>query len=169
MKYAADSGKTIKVVGWDPASGKGDFMGDFAPNSAVSKTIAATQIKNGADVIMPVAGEQLGALSEAIKASGKDVVMMGVDSDRALNSPEYAPLLLTSVEKRMTKAVFDIIKDLAIDGGTFSGDSYVGTLANEGTGLSPFHDFDGAISAELKAKLDELKAAIIAGEIDPNM
>jgi basic membrane protein A len=169
MKYAADSGKTIKVVGWNPTTGKGDFMGDFAPNSAVSKTIAATQIKNGADVIMPVAGEQLGALSEAIKASGKDVVMMGVDSDRALNSPEYAPLLLTSVEKRMTKAVFDIIKDLAIDGGTFSGDSYVGTLANEGTGLSPFHDFDGAVSAELKAKLDELKAAIIAGEIDPNM
>ena len=167
MKYAADSGKAIKVVGWDPVKGKGDFMGDFAPNSAVSKTIAATQIKNGADVIMPVAGEQLGALSEAIKASGKEVVMMGVDSDRALNSPEYAPLLLTSVEKRMTKAVFDIIKDLAIDGGTFSGDSYVGTLANEGTGLSPFHDFDGKVSAELKAKLDELKAAIIAGEIDP--
>ncbi len=167
MKYAADSGKTIKVVGWDPATEKGDFMGDFTANSGVSKTISASQIKLGADVIMPVAGEQLGALSEAIKDSGKEVAMSGVDSDRAVNSPEYAPLVLVSVEKRMTKAVFDLINDLAINGGTFSGDAYVGTLANDGTGLSPFHDFDSKVSAELKAKLEELKAAIIAGEIDP--
>jgi basic membrane protein A len=142
-------------------------MGDFAPNSGVSKTISASQIKLGADVIMPVAGEQLGALSEAIKASGKEVAMIGVDSDRAVNSPEYAPLVLVSVEKRMTKAVFDLINDLAINGGTFNGDAYIGTLENDGTGLSPFHDFDSKVSAELKAKLDELKAAIIAGEIDP--
>lgn len=167
MKFAADSGTATKVLGWDPMKKKGDFMGDFAANSAVSKTIAATQIKNGADVIMPVAGEQLGALSEAIKASGKDVVMIGVDSDRALNSPEYAPLLLTSVEKRMTKAVFEIIKGLAVDKTAFSGDAYLGTLANDGTGLSPFHDLDGKVSADIKSKLDELKAAIIAGTVDP--
>ena len=165
-KFEADSGTATKVLGWDPAKKKGDFMGDFAANSAVSKTIAATQIKNGADVIMPVAGEQLGALSEAIKASAKDVVMIGVDSDRALNSPEYAPLLLTSVEKRMTKAVFEIIKGLAVDKTAFSGDAYLGTLANDGTGLSPFHDLDGKVSADIKSKLDELKAAIIAGTID---
>jgi basic membrane protein A len=168
MKYAADNPtKTIKVVGWNPATEKGDFMGNFDTNSGVSKTIAAAQIKLGADVIMPVAGEQLGALSEAIKDSGKEVAMIGVDSDRALNSPEHKSLLLTSVEKRMTKAVFDLIKELAIDGGTFNGDAYMGTLENEGTGLSPFYDFDSKIDSELKAKLDELKAAIIAGEIDP--
>jgi basic membrane lipoprotein Med (substrate-binding protein (PBP1-ABC) superfamily) len=57
----------------------------------------------------------------------------------------------------MTKAVFDLINDLAINGGTFNGDAYVGTLENDGTGLSPFHDFDSKVSAELKAKLDELK------------
>lgn len=167
MKYAADSGETVKVVGWNPATEKGDFMGDFTANSGVSKTIAASQIKLGADVIMPVAGEQLGALSEAIKDSGKTVAMIGVDSDRALNSPEYKPLLLTSVEKRMTKAVFDLIKELAIDGGTFNGDAYVGTLANEGTGLSPFYDFDSKISADVKSKLAELSTAIAGGEIDP--
>lgn len=167
MKYAADSGETVKVVGWNPATEKGDFMGDFTANSGVSKTIAASQIKLGADVIMPVAGEQLGALSEAIKDSGKTVAMIGVDSDRALNSPEYKPLLLTSVEKRMTKAVFDLINDLAINGGTFNGDAYVGTLENEGTGLSPFYDFDSKISADVKSKLEELTTAIVSGEIDP--
>ena len=168
MKFAADNpDKTIKVIGWDPATKKGDFMGDYATNSSVSKTIAASQIKLGADIIMPVAGDQLGALSEAIKDSGKEVLMIGVDSDRALNSPEYASLVLVSVEKRMTKAVFELIKKLAIDGGTFDGEAEFGTLANDGTGLSPFYDFDGEISSEIKAKLEELKAAIIAGEIDP--
>lgn len=164
--YEAETGTAVKVLGWDPAKKAGDFMGDFAPNSGVSKTIAAGQIKNGADVIMPVAGEQLGALSEAIKESGKNVVMIGVDSDRALNSPEYAPLLLTSVEKRMTKAVFEIIQDLA-GGAAFSGEAYMGTLANDGTGLAPFHEFEGKVSADVVAKLDELKAGIIDGTVDP--
>lgn len=167
-KYEAETGTAVKVLGWDPAKKAGDFMGDFAPNSAVSKTIAAGQIKNGADVIMPVAGEQLGALSEAIKESAKNVVMIGVDSDRALNSPEYAPLLLTSVEKRMTKAVFEIIKEL-VGGAEFSGDAYMGTLANDGTGLAPFHEFEGKVPADVVSKLDELKAGIIDGSIDPNM
>ena len=165
-KYESETGTAVKVLGWDPVKKAGDFIGDFAPNSAVSKTIAAGQIKNGADVIMPVAGEQLGALSEAIKESAKNVVMIGVDSDRALNSPEYAPLLLTSVEKRMTKAVFEIIKDLAA-GNAFTGDPYVGTLANDGTGLAPFHEFEGKVSADVVSKLDELKAGIVDGSIDP--
>lgn len=165
-KYEAETGTAVKVLGWDPAKKAGDFMGDFAPNSAVSKTIAAGQIKNGADVIMPVAGEQLGALSEAIKESAKNVVMIGVDSDRALNSPEYAPLLLTSVEKRMTKAVFEIIKEL-VGGAEFSGDAYIGTLANDGTGLAPFHEFEGKVPADVVSKLDELKAGIVDGSIDP--
>jgi basic membrane protein A len=67
----------------------------------------------------------------------------------------------------MTKAVFDLIKELAIDGGTFTGDPYIGTLANEGTGLSPFYDFDSKISADVKSKLEELTTAIVNGEIDP--
>lgn len=164
--WAKESGTAVKVLGWNPAKKAGDFMGDFAPNSAVSKTIAAGQLKAGADVILPVAGEQLGALSEAIKASGKDALMLGVDSNRAVNSPEYAPLILTSVEKRMTKAVFEIIRDLA-GGAEFSGDPYLGTLANEGTGLSDFGAFDGKISAEIKAGLEKVKAGIIDGSIDP--
>jgi basic membrane protein A len=164
--WAKESGTAVKVLGWNPAKKTGDFIGDFAPNSAVSKTIAAGQLKAGADIIMPVAGEQLGALSEAIKASGKSALMLGVDSDRAANSPEYASLILTSVEKRMTKAVLEIITDLA-GGATFSGDAYMGTLANDGTGLSSFGEFDGKVSAEIKAGLDAVKAGIIDGSIDP--
>jgi basic membrane protein A len=159
--YEAETGTPVKVLGWDPVAKTGDFMGDFTPNSGVSKTIAATQIQAGADVILPVAGDQFGAVSEALDEAGSNGVMIGVDKNIAVTSPEYADKMLTSVEKRMTTAVFDIIKGIAIDKADFSGDAYVGTLANGGTALS---DSD-KISSELKAKLDELSAGIQDGSI----
>ena len=164
--YEAETGTKVKVVGWDPAKATGDFIGDFTPNSGPSKAIAAAQIAAGADVIFPVGGDQFGAVSEAIKEAGIDGVMIGVDKDIALTSPEYAPYVLTSAEKRMTNAVYDIISELSA-GGTFSGDAYIGTLANGGTALSPFYDFESKISDEVKARLVELQDGIIAGEIDP--
>lgn len=159
--YEAETGTAVKVLGWDPVAKTGDFMGDFTPNSGVSKTIAATQIQAGADVILPVAGDQFGAVSEALDEAGSNGVMIGVDKNIAVTSPEYAEKMLTSVEKRMTTAVFDIIKGIAIDKVDFSGDAYVGTLANGGTALS---DSD-KISADLKAKLDELSMGIQDGSI----
>jgi basic membrane protein A len=160
--YEKETGTAVTVLGWDPVAKAGDFMGDFAPNSGVSKTIAATQIEAGADVIFPVGGDQFGAVSEAISESGKPGVMIGVDKNIAVTSPEYADIVLTSVEKRMTAATFDIIKELS-GGAEFSGDAYVGTLENDGTGLSD----SSLISDELWTKLDELKAGIIDGSIDP--
>ena len=160
--YEKETGTAVTVLGWDPVAKTGDFMGDFAPNSGVSKTIAATQIEAGADVIFPVGGDQFGAVSEAISESGKPGVMIGVDKNIAVTSPEYADMVLTSVEKRMTAATFDIIKELS-GGAEFSGDAYVGTLENDGTGLSD----SSLISDELWTKLDELKAGIIDGSIDP--
>ncbi len=160
--YEAETGTPVTVLGWDPVAKTGDFMGDFAPNSGVSKSIAATQIEGGADVLFPVGGDQFGAVSEAISESGKPGVMIGVDKNIAVTSPEYADMVLTSVEKRMTAATFDIIKELS-GGAAFSGDAYLGTLENDGTGLSE----STLISDELWTKLDELKAGIIDGSIDP--
>ncbi len=164
--YEAETGTAVTVLGWDPMAKTGDFMGDFAPNSGVSKTIAASQLEKGADVMFPVAGDQFGAVSEAIKEAGADAVMIGVDKNIAVTSPQYADLVLTSVEKRMTNAVFDIIKELA-GGATFSGDAYVGTLANGGTALSDFGSFDGKVSQETKDALKRLSDGIIDGSIDP--
>ena len=166
MAYAKDTGTSVKVVGWDPVAQKGDFIGDFTPNSGTSKAIAAAQVNAGADVIFPVGGDQFGAVSEAIKEAGVAGVMIGVDKDIALTSPEYADMVLTSAEKRMTNAVYDIIADLSA-GGAFNGDAYVGTLANGGTGLSPLYAFEDKISDDVKARLAELEVGIIAGEIDP--
>ena len=50
--------------------------------------------------------------------------------------------------------------------GTFKGGTnVVGTLANGGVGLAPYHNFDGQVSAELKAEIEALKADIISGKI----
>ena len=160
--YEAETGTPVTVLGWDPVAKTGDFMGDFAPNSGVSKTIAATQIEAGADVIFPVGGDQFGAVSEALSEAGSNGVMIGVDKNIAVTSPEYADIVLTSVEKRMTAATFNIIKDLA-GGAAFNGDYYIGTLENDGTGLSD----STLISDELWTKLNELKTGIIDGSIDP--
>jgi len=163
--YEAETGTAVTVLGWDPATpDQGDFVGNFS-DAGVAKSISAGQIEKGADVIFPVAGSLFSATSEAINESGKDIVFLGVDKDIALTSPEYADQVLTSVEKKMTDAVFDIVKESMESG--FSGEAYLGTLANNGTGLSDFYDFESKIDPAVLTKLDELKAGIIDGSIDP--
>lgn len=166
--YEEETGTAVTVLGRDPKAGTGSFTDpelSFGDTEG-AKSISAGQLADGADVIFPVAGGLFASTAEAIKESGKPAVFLGVDKNVAVTSPEFADLVLTSVEKRMTQAVFDIIKDLS-DGGEFSVDPYVGTLENDGTALSDFGAFDSKVSDEIKAKLDELKAGIIDGSITP--
>lgn len=158
LQWAKDNNTTVTVQPFQ-------FVGSF-DNTAAAQSISANFLANGADVIFPVAGGLFTATDAAIRAAGADAVYLGVDKDIALTQPELADLVLTSVEKRMTQAVFDIVKEL-VDGKAFSAASYTGTLANGGTALSDFYDFDSKVSASVKTKLAELTAAIIAGQIDP--
>jgi basic membrane protein A len=166
MAYGVENGVEITVLGWDPMTKTGVFTDNFTPNSPESKAFAATQLNGGADVLFAVGGDQFGAQSEAIIENNGVGVIIGVDKNVALFSPEYAEYVLTSVEKRMTDAVYDIISELS-SGAAFSGEDYVGTLANGGTALSPFYDFDSEISDAVKARLVEIEAGINSGEIDP--
>jgi len=163
--YETETGEAVTVLGWDPAAKTGDFTDGFGDTEG-AKSISAGQISQDADVLFPVAGGLFSASAEAIDESGKDVVFIGVDKDIAVTSPEYADKVLTSVEKRMTTAVYEVIKQL-VDGTEFSGEAYIGTLENDGTALADFGTFDSKVSDEIKAKLEELKAGIIDGSIDP--
>lgn len=163
--YEAETGTAITVLGRDPIAGTGTFTdpGLSFGDTEGAKSISAGFLAEGADVIFPVAGGLFASTAEAITESGSTTaVFLGVDKNIAVTSPEFADLVLTSVEKRMTQAVFDIIKDLS-SGGEFSVDPYTGTLANDGTALS---DSD-KISDELLAKLEELKQGIVDGSINP--
>ena len=164
--YEAETNTPVTVLGWDATTQQGDFIGGFAPNAPEGKTIAAGHLAAGADVLVPVGGDQFGALSEAIAESGVDAKMIGVDKNISVTSPEYAPLTLTSIEKRMGSAVYDIVKALAVDKKAFAGgmdNQYLGTLANAGTDISATEFIDETLTA----KLAELKAGIIDGSINP--
>jgi basic membrane protein A len=166
-QWGIDNDTEVEVLGWDPANPDGgDFMGGFAPNSPESLGIAKTQIQGGADVVLPVGGNQFTAVQTAIDELNPDAVMMGVDVDIAAGNPDLAKYILTSIEKRMAVSVFDVIKGL-VDGAAFDVTPYVGTLENKGTAISPFYDFDGSLSADLKTRLAEIEAGIIDGTYAP--
>ncbi len=156
--YNAEKGTSVEVLGWDGADGV--FIGSFEA-ADLGNAATAEMLQNGADIVLPVAGPAGLGAATAIQDFGSGL-MIWVDTDGYF-STDFGSLTLTSVVKKMDNATFDLIK--AVQDGTFSGGTYVGTLENAGVGISPFHDFDGQVSDELKAELESLRAAIIAGEL----
>ena len=159
--YNEVKGTDVQVLGWDKESQQGEFVGNF-DDIAAGQNLSRSLIDAGADVILPVAGPVGGGTAAAAQEAG-DVAVIWVDSDGVETAPEYADVIMTSILKQMGPAVFDVVSGM-IDG-SFDNTPYVGTLENEGVGLAPFHNFDGEISDELKAEIDQIRADIIAGEI----
>lgn len=105
----------------------------------------------------------LGSLS-SVQAAGSDSnAIIWVDSD-GYESTDGGQYMLTSVVKEMGNAVFETIKESAE--GSFSSDPYVGTLANEGVSIAPYHDWDSKVTPEVKTRVEELKQQIIDGTLD---
>ncbi|MGW0229753.1 BMP family lipoprotein [Actinopolymorpha singaporensis] len=154
--------KNVQVLGWSEKTQKGLFTNDFE-NKAQGKNTASNLISQGADIIFPVAGPAgLGGL-QAAKASGGKVNAIWVDTDGCKSAAEYCDVLLTSVYKGMDVAVKDVVTTAAEN--KFDSTAYVGTLKNDGTGLSPYHQWDSKIPSELKDEVDQLKQDIIDGKI----
>lgn len=159
--YNEEHGTDVEVLGWDLDKQDGVATGDFADPSK-GKQFAQQLIDQGADVIMPVAGNAgVGALAAA--EENTDVAIVWVDADGVETQPEYAEVILTSVLKEISNAVFDTIKE-TMDG-NFSSDAYVGTLANEGVGIAPWHDFADKVPAELQEEIDQVREDIINGDL----
>src|SRR6266542_5873222 len=162
LKYNQDKGTNVQVLGWDPVKQDGTFSGDFT-NQAKGKSIGEDLISEGADIILPVAGDVGLGTAAAAKEAG-NVSIIWVDADGCNTVPQICPLLLTSIEKHIQKAVFTGIDQL-VKGSFQGGTNYLGTLKNDGVGLAPFHEWDSKVPADLKSKLDELKKGIIDGTI----
>jgi basic membrane protein A and related proteins len=158
--YNADHDADVTVQGWDGASGL--FTDDFT-SPQLGQQLATTLLQAGADIILPVAGPAGAGTGAAIEAHGSGT-MIWVDTDGYVTVPQYRPLLLTSVVKRIDNVVFDTIVDALIDG-TFTGGTYAGTLENDGVGIAPFHEFEDAVPQAVKDRIPELIEGIIAGDI----
>jgi basic membrane protein A len=159
--YNAKHGTSVEVLGWDPISQTGLFTGNFESTDD-GRTMGQSLMDEGADIIMPVAGPVgLGTAAAALERG--NTLIVGVDSDWYLTSPEYASIVLTSVMKNMDITTFNAIKDVQAE--TFAGGVTVGTLKNGGVGLADFHDLNAQVPDQLKTELDQVKADIIAGNI----
>ena len=49
--------------------------------------------------------------------------------------------------------------------GNFTGGTALYTASNDGVGLAPFHDAEGAVSADVMAALDDIKAMLASGDL----
>lgn len=159
--YNQQKGTSVQVLGWDNAKNDGVFVGNF-DSTDDGRATAESFMQEGADIIMPVAGP-VGLGSAAVCKETGNCMIIGVDTDWYVSAPEYQDVELTSVVKKMDVAVFDAIK--AAQDGTFKGGVYVGTLANNGVDLAPFHNFADKVPATLQSELDQIKAGIISGAI----
>jgi basic membrane protein A len=155
----------VQVLGWNEQTQKGSFTGDFT-NQTKGQTVTQTFISEGADVIFPVAGNVgLGAAKAVQDAdnAGGHVNMLWVDTDGCVSAAQYCKYFISSVTKGIQSAVRQAVVSAAQ--GKFTGGTYIGTLANGGAILSPYHDFANTVPATLQNELKTVQAGIVNGSI----
>lgn len=166
MHHNEVKGTDVKVLGWDiNKQDEGAFTGGFEANDT-AKSTAQNLIDQNADVILPVGGPIFLSAGEAIRDSGKDIALIGVDADVYVTSPDLSDLFLTSIMKGIAVGVDEVVTAAAA--GNFDNAPFVGTLENGGVGIADFHDFASKVDAGLQAELDAIKADIISGAISLN-
>jgi basic membrane protein A len=157
-------GTTVSVLGWDPESREGLFTNNFESLDD-GRAFAQNLYDEGADIVLPVAGPVgLGSAALADELGTDKLKIIGVDADLYFTDPAKQHVYLTSITKRMDATVLQVIKS-AMEG-TFEGGVLVGSLANGGVDLAPFHDMEDTVPDALKAELDTIRQGIIDGSID---
>jgi basic membrane protein A and related proteins len=120
--------------------------------------LARSQFDRGADVVYAAAGGTGVGVYQAAKDQGK--LAIGVDSNQNYLHPGT---MLTSMVKRVDVAVYESFMDVKNDNWE-AGVSVLG-LAEAGVGWALDEHNTALVSAELKARMDALKAEIIAGSV----
>ena len=161
-RYNEDKGTDVKVLGWDFDTQEGSFTGNFTDINA-AKVLSEGLIQQGADVILPVGGPIYQGTAEAIRDSSAPVALLGVDTDMYTSAPEYADLFLTSIARDMPLSIATVIEDT--EAGDFSKETYIGTLANGGVAISPFHDYESKVDPALADEIEALRVQIVDGDI----
>lgn len=157
--YNTEKGTDVVALGWDGADGT--FAGNFE-NLDDGKNIASSFADEGADIIFPVAGP-VGLGSSAYAAENEGIRIIGVDNDGFEANSAEGSVYLTSVLKNIDAAVVAAAEEV-LGAGEFGGE-YLGTLENGGVGIAPYHDQDGDVPDELKAEVEALIEALIAGDV----
>jgi basic membrane protein A and related proteins len=160
--YNEVHGTQVRALGWNKQTQDGAFTGDFEDVNK-GKVLTEGFIDQGADVILPVAGQVgEGSAAAALERGGTSIIW--VDSDGYDTLPEqYRAVLLTSVLKNTQQAMVEIVGDV-VDG-SFTNEPYIGTLENGGVEIAPYHDLESLVPAELQGEIEGVRQRIIAGEL----
>jgi len=162
--YNAQNGTNVTVLGWNPDSREGLFTNNF-DSLDDGRAFAQNLYDEEADIVLPVAGPVgLGSAALADELGAEKLKIIGVDADLYATDPENGQVYLTSITKRMDATVLEVIKK-AMDG-NFEGGVVVGTLANGGVDMAPFHDMEDLVPDALKQELETIRQDIIDGKID---
>jgi basic membrane protein A len=127
-------------------------------NPAKAKELALTQYNQGVDIIFGAAGASNYGLFDA--AEEKKKFAIGVDSNQNWVKPGF---VLTSMLKRVDVAVYQVIKDSKE--GKFSGGTERFGLKNQGVDYAFDKYNEKVLPADVRKKVDAIKAEIIAGKI----
>ncbi|TLN14644.1 BMP family ABC transporter substrate-binding protein [bacterium] len=150
--YNQHKGATVQVLGTN------SFAGSFN-NFSAGYNLALGFINQGADVIFPVAGSTGMGAAQAVEENA-GTWLIGVDTDWKIQYPLYANVVLTSAMKNVRASTYAVIKK--VYQGTFSGGTYLGTLANEGVSVGSYAT---AVPQALRNEVDQVKALIMNGSI----
>ena len=120
--------------------------------------LAKSQFDRGADVVYAAAGGTGLGVYQAAKDAGK--LAVGVDSNQNYLHPGT---MLTSMLKRVDVAAYNVFNDAKT--GKFTAGINVLGLAEEGVGWALDEHNAKLVSADMKAKVEAIRADILAGKI----
>ena len=164
--YNTKHGTHVQVLGWNETTQKGPFTGDFT-NQTKGQTLTQTFISEGADIIFPVAGNVGLGAAKAVQSAEAGRQQQGehdVGGRRRLHQRgDVLPVLHHQRREGRRGVGGGAVTNAA--NGTFKGGTYIGTLANGGAVLAPYHDFASKVPAALQSELATIKAGIESGSI----
>jgi basic membrane protein A and related proteins len=163
MHYDRVHHAKVRVLGWNERAQNGTFTNSFT-DVAKAQQLTRQFIQQGADVLFPLTGAGQNAVATTLMSepSGK-VMLEWSDTDGCLSAPQFCKVILTSVQKGVASGVAAVAEKAVA--GNLSGSTYVGSLANNGVGLSPFHTFARNVPRSLRRELIQLRAALATGKV----
>ncbi len=155
VKYTNAAAKVLTVY-----QGPGD--GAAFNNPDWGKARATDEANQNADIIFGGGGNTgNGALLGAL---AKNKTCIGVDTDQYISYPDAKGCLMTSAEKKLAVAVKTAIVDM-VKNTWPSSNLLVFDAANGGVGISPYHDYDSKIPADVKAKITDIQKKLADGSL----
>ena len=160
-----------KSVNPDIAVNSAYVVSDFS-NTAFHDQAAGKQFADqflaqyaGTDVMFQVAGDTGNGVLQA--ACAANLLGIGVDVDQYLSlnaaaNPAYS-CLVTSAEKHLQAATSETVQ--AFVAGTATAGDRLYSAANDGIGVSDFHDKASLMTPDIQAKLDAALAGMKAGTL----